>query len=67
MTTAHFFCKKPIESFLKKYRIFHKVATPYDLQTSVQVELSNRELKGILDKTMDRSHKDWSLKLDDAL
>jgi len=31
------------------------------------MELSNRELKSLLEKTVDRSRKDWSLKLDDAL
>jgi len=35
------FCKKPLESLLKKYGVFHKVATPYHPQTSGQVELSN--------------------------
>ena len=39
------FCNKPLESILKKYGVFHKVATPYHPQTSGQVELSNRELK----------------------
>jgi len=34
---------------------------------SGQVELSNQELKSILEKRVDRSRKDWSLKLDDAL
>jgi len=34
---------------------------------SKQVELSNRELKSILEKTVDRSRKDWAFKLDDAL
>jgi len=52
---------------LKKYGFFHKVATPYHPQTSGQVELSNRELKSILEKTLDRSRKEWSLKLADAL
>ncbi|XP_055961915.1 uncharacterized protein LOC130015571 [Mercurialis annua] len=36
-------------------------------QTSGQVEVSNRELKRILEKTVNGSRKDWSLKLDDAL
>ncbi|KAL5574399.1 hypothetical protein UlMin_023996 [Ulmus minor] len=43
------------------------VATPYHLQTSGQVEVSNRELKRILEKTVNSSRKDWSSKLDDAL
>jgi len=61
------FCNKPLESILKKFGVFHKVATPYHPQTSGQVELSNRELKSILKKTVDRSRKDWSLKLDYTL
>ena len=28
------FCNKPLESILKKYGVFHKVATPYHPQTS---------------------------------
>ena len=52
---------------LKKYSIRHKVATPYHLQTSGQVEVSNRQLKQILEKTVASNRKDWSKKLDDAL
>ena len=32
-----------------------------------QAEISNREIKKILEKTVSSSRKDWSLKLDDAL
>ncbi|XP_050147302.1 uncharacterized protein LOC126622557, partial [Malus sylvestris] len=35
--------------------------------TSGQVEVSNQELKRILEKTVSSSRKDWSLKLTDAL
>jgi len=52
---------------LKKYNIRHKVATPYHPQTSGQVEVSNRQLKQILEKTVVSNRKDWSKKLDDAL
>ena len=52
---------------MKKYGVWHKVATPYHPQTSGQVEVSNRELKRILEKTMQSSRKDWTDKLDDAL
>lgn len=50
-----------------KYGVTHKIATPYHPQTSGQVEISNRELKRILEKTVSASIKDWCLKLDDAL
>ncbi|XP_071699273.1 uncharacterized protein [Rutidosis leptorrhynchoides] len=36
-------------------------------ETSRQVEVSNRELKRILEKTVNPNRKDWSLRLDDAL
>ncbi|KAL0313026.1 UNVERIFIED_CONTAM: hypothetical protein Sradi_5701900 [Sesamum radiatum] len=42
------------------------IATLYHPQISGQVEVSNRELKHILEKTVSSSRKDWSLKLDDA-
>ncbi|XP_016199961.1 uncharacterized protein LOC107640968 [Arachis ipaensis] len=50
-----------------RYEVRHKVAIPYHLQTSGQVEISNRELKRILEKTISTSRKDWARKLDDAL
>ncbi|XP_031266005.1 uncharacterized protein LOC116124425, partial [Pistacia vera] len=61
------FCNKQMDALLSKYGVTHRVATPYHPQTSGQVELSNRELKGILEKTVNASRKDWSRKLDDAL
>ena len=61
------FCNKTLESLLKKCGVFYKVAAPYHPQTSGQVELSNWELKSNLEKTVDRSQKDWSSKLDHAL
>ncbi|KAH9658346.1 hypothetical protein KPL70_023452 [Citrus sinensis] len=63
---AHF-CNKAFKALLTKYSITHKVATPYHLQTSGQVEISNREIKHILEKTVKLDRKDWSLRLDDAL
>lgn len=61
------FCNRQFEVLLSKYGVTHKVATPYHPQTSGQVEISNRELKRILEKTVSTSRKDWSRKLDDAL
>ncbi|CAL2256198.1 unnamed protein product [Prunus armeniaca] len=61
------FCNKPFEALMKKYNITHKVATPYHPQTSGQVEISSREIKNILMKTVSPTRKDWSLRLNDAL
>ncbi|CAL9012116.1 unnamed protein product, partial [Prunus brigantina] len=61
------FCNKPFEALMKKYNITHRVATPYHPQTSGQVEISNREIKNILMKTVSPTRKDWSLRLNDAL
>ena len=52
---------------MKKYDITHKVATPYHPQTSGQVELANREMKQILEKTINPNHKYWFLRLTYAL
>ena len=56
-----------MKKLLSKYGVTHKVATAYHPQTSGQVEISNRELQRILDKTVDSSRKDWSIKLEDTL
>ena len=52
------FMKGTFRKILSKYGVTHRVASPYHPQTSGQVELSNRELKTILEKTMDKSRKD---------
>jgi transposase InsO family protein len=61
------FCNKVFEELLAKYGVRHKVATAYHPQTSGQAELSNREIKRILEKMVDPSRKNWSKLLDDAL
>ncbi|XP_070019781.1 uncharacterized protein [Nicotiana sylvestris] len=52
---------------LEKYGVRHKVASPYHPQTSGQVEVSNREIKSVLSKTVNATRTDWERKLDDAL
>ncbi|KAI3755926.1 hypothetical protein L1987_55736 [Smallanthus sonchifolius] len=52
---------------LKQYGVHHRVATPFHPQTSAQVEVSNRQIKDILQKTVRPDRKDWSLRLNDAL
>ena len=39
----------------------------YHPQSNGQAEISNREIKKILEKTMNTRRYDWSIKLDDAL
>ncbi|XP_061343728.1 uncharacterized protein LOC133289745 [Gastrolobium bilobum] len=61
------FINRQLERLLEKYGVRHKVATPYHPQTSGLIEVSNREVKRILEKVVNPSPKDWSLKLDEAL
>nr|GEW32310.1 reverse transcriptase domain-containing protein [Tanacetum cinerariifolium]GEW34831.1 reverse transcriptase domain-containing protein [Tanacetum cinerariifolium] len=50
-----------------KYGVTHRISIAYHPQTSGQVEVSNRSLKRILERTVDENHASWSDKLDDAL
>ena len=61
------FCNRSMEALLRKYGVVHKVSTPYHPQTNGQAEVSNREIKRILEKTVKPNRKDWSIRLDDAL
>ena len=61
------FCNRHFDTLLEKYGVTHKVATAYHPQTSGQVEVSNREIKRILERTVSSTRKDWAHKLDDAL
>ena len=61
------FTSKIFEGALAKYGVRHKIALAYHPQTNGQVELSNREIKSVLEKVVNPNRKDWSLRLDDAL
>ena len=58
---------RTVETLLRKYNVTYKVSTAYHSQTSGQAEVSNQEIKSIIEKTVNPSRKDWSLRLDDAL
>nr|GEW92655.1 reverse transcriptase domain-containing protein [Tanacetum cinerariifolium] len=50
-----------------KYRVTHRLSTAYHPQMSRQVEVSNRGLKRILERTVGENRASWSDKLEDAL
>ncbi|GJS39547.1 reverse transcriptase domain-containing protein [Tanacetum coccineum] len=58
---------KSLFSFMSKYGVTHRLSTPYHPQTSGQVEVTNRGLKRILERTVGENRASWSDKLDDAL
>ncbi|XP_075099437.1 uncharacterized protein LOC107759525 [Nicotiana tabacum] len=61
------FCNRAFARLLEKYGVRHKVTTPYHPQSSEQVEMSNREIKSALTKTVNVRRTDWAKKQDDAL
>ncbi|GKF97161.1 reverse transcriptase domain-containing protein, partial [Tanacetum coccineum] len=50
-----------------KYGVTHRLNTAYHPQTSSQVEVSNKGLKHILERTVGENRASWSDKLDEAL
>ena len=61
------FANKVFDRLMNRYGIKHIVSLDYHPQTNGQVEISNREIKKILEKTVSSNRRDWSLRLDDAL
>ncbi|GJZ51231.1 reverse transcriptase domain-containing protein [Tanacetum coccineum] len=61
------FCNDQFAKVMLKYGVNHRLSTAYHPQTSGQVEVSNRGLKRILERTVGENHASWSDKLDDAL
>ena len=61
------FANNVFEKLMNRYGIKHIMSLAYHPQTNGQAEISNREIKKILEKTVSSSRRDWSLKLDDAL
>ncbi len=61
------FCNKTVEAVMRKYGVTHKLSTAYHPQTNGQAEVSNKEVKSILEKVVNPNRKDWSARLNDAL
>nr|GEU64249.1 reverse transcriptase domain-containing protein [Tanacetum cinerariifolium] len=61
------FCNDQFVKVKLKYVVTHRLATAYHPYTSGQVEISNRGLKRILERTVGKNRASWLDKLDDAL
>ena len=61
------FTNKIFAKLMSRYGIKHVKSLAYHPQTNGQAEISNREIKRILEKAVSSSRKDWSCKLNDAL
>nr|GEU89609.1 hypothetical protein [Tanacetum cinerariifolium] len=61
------FCNDQFARVMTKYGVTHRLATAYHPQTSGQVEVFNRGLKRILERTAGENLASWLDKLDDAL
>ena len=50
----------------KKYGVVYRVFILYYFQINGQAEIFNREIKRILEKIVQLSRKDWSIRFDDV-
>nr|GFA30283.1 reverse transcriptase domain-containing protein [Tanacetum cinerariifolium] len=61
------FCNDQFSRVMAKYGVTHRLSTTYHPQTSGQIEVTNRGLKRILERTVGENRASWSDKLEDAL
>jgi len=61
------FDNRTFDALLKRYSILHCLATPYHPQPNGQLEVSNRQIKQIPEKTVNKNREDWADKLIDVL
>nr|GFB83315.1 reverse transcriptase domain-containing protein [Tanacetum cinerariifolium] len=61
------FLKSLFSRVVAKYGVTHRLSTAYHPQTSGHVEVTNRGLKRILERTVGENHASWSDKLEDTM
>ncbi|GJR56112.1 reverse transcriptase domain-containing protein [Tanacetum coccineum] len=61
------FCNDQFAKVMLKYGVTHRLSAAYHPQTSGRVEVSNRGLKRILERTVGENRASWLDKLDDTL
>ena len=61
------FANKMLAKLMSRYGIRHVMGLAYHPQSNGQEEISNREIKNILEKTVSTNRKYWSIKLENAL
>ena len=61
------FAYKLFAKLMSKYGVRHVMGLIYHPQSNGQAEISNREIKTVVEKTVNASRKDWLAKLKDAL
>nr|GFA98838.1 reverse transcriptase domain-containing protein [Tanacetum cinerariifolium] len=61
------FCNDQFSRVMEKYGVTDRLSTTYHPQTSGQVEVTNRGLKRILERTVGENRASWYDKLEDAL
>jgi len=64
--SAHFI-NKSFRKYLLQHGIHHNIATPYHPQTSGQAETSNKQIKNIPQKIVNKMGTKWKDKLPHAL
>jgi transposase InsO family protein len=61
------FIDQTFQKALLKVGVDHRIATPYHPETSGEAETSNKQIKNILQKTMNQMGRSWRSKLSEAL
>jgi hypothetical protein len=61
------FIDQTFRKALSEVGVDHRIATPYHPQMSSQAKISNKQIKSILQKTIDQMNRSWRSKLSEAL